>query len=253
VRFDGVLLSDINHSPNRCLVGPYLSGSGLVNVPRAMTSFCVHKLATTSTEEYALWAAGEPSIWGEVRTDEIVDGLMLFSVWGHNSWSTFKVPAGGYRIRTDRVSAGLNTVEMFDSSADGARQASYPLAGAVTPLPGYIVGGYDPAETPGRNLNGDIAELLIYQGALDDADLLAVTDYLQDKYFPGTRLEGAAFQWMLEGTKIKGATNTTLVLFNAQPAMSGHYSVSVSNAAGIVFSSKVVIAVTAAAPARRKD
>jgi hypothetical protein len=80
--------------------------------------------------------------------------------------------------------------------------------------------------------------------------LLAVIDYLQDKYFPGQRLEGAALQWLFDGTNVAGATNATLILTNACPAMSGAYSVMVSNAAGIVFSSNAVLSFRASAPSR---
>jgi hypothetical protein len=71
---------------------------------------------------------------------------------------------------------------------------------------GYYVGGLDPNKTTSRNFNGDIAELIIYKGALDDADLLAVADYLHDKYFPAERLEGASFQWLFDGKNIARVT-----------------------------------------------
>jgi hypothetical protein len=68
---------------------------------------------------------------------------------------------------------------------------------------------------------------------------------LQDKYLPATLLAGASLQWLFNGTNIAGATNATLVLTNVRPAMSGAYSIMVSNAAGVVQSSNALVAVKA--------
>ena len=47
-------------------------------------------------------------------------------------------------------------------------------------MSGLVVGGRGPA--PGVNLQGDLAELLIYRRCLDDAELREVIDHLWDKY-----------------------------------------------------------------------
>jgi hypothetical protein len=251
LRFDGQMVApEPRGGGHHICIGTYLQSKGQVDVPAAMTSFCVHMLAAPSTREYILWMVGEtnPKQWGECRIDAIVNDGMRFGFWAYDFDAPFAVPAGSYRIRTDRLAAGLNSIEIFDTSAAGTVKFSLPTSNARTPGLGYFVGGLDPNETYSRNFNGDVAELIIYQGALHDADLLAVTDYLQDKYFPVARLDGAAFQWLFDGTSIAGATKATLVLADAQPAMAGNYSVMVSNAAGIVFSSNAVISVIASAP-----
>jgi hypothetical protein len=252
IRFDGMLVaSKPGFLTQRASIGPYLQGYGQVDVPGALTSFCVHMLAAPSSLENLLWVVGEPKIFGEGRGDVITDDVMRFSFWGYDYDADFKVPGGSYRIRANRLAAGLNSIEMFDRTPASTNKFNMHTSGARTFHPGYYIGGCDPCDkTFGRNFNGDIAELIIYQGALDDSDLLAVIDYLQDKYFPGQRLEGAALQWLFDGTNVAGATNATLILTNACPAMSGAYSVMVSNAAGIVFSSNAVLSFRASAPSR---
>ena len=253
VRFDGQIVApQPRGGGHHICIGTYLQGQGQVDIPAAMTSFCVHRLATPSTREEFLWMVGEtnPRFYGECRGDLITRDLMHFTMWAYDFDAPFPVPAGSYRIRTDRLAAGLDSVEMLDTSAAGAVNFTLPISGARPPHAGYFVGGLDPNETYSRNLNGDIAELIIYQGALDDADLRAVTDYLLDKYFPAARLQGAAFQWLFDGANIPGATHTTLVLTNAQPDTSGNYSVMVSNAAGVFISSNAGLSVTTAASSR---
>jgi hypothetical protein len=247
VRFEGLMVTpEPRGGPHHICIGTYLKGDGQVDIPGAMTSFCVHMLAAPSTREYVLWMVGEtnPKMWGKCRADAIVDDRMHFSFWAYDFHTPFAVPAGSYRIRTDRLSPALDSIEMSDTSTTGTVKFILPTSNAVTPDSGYFVGGLDANETYSRNLNGDIAELIIYQGALNDADLMAVTDYLQDKYFPSARLEGAAFQWLRDGKNIAGETNTALILTNAGPDMSGAYSVMASNSAGIVFSSNRVISIT---------
>jgi hypothetical protein len=254
VRFEGLMvMSAPGGGPHHVCTGTYLKGDGQVDIPGAMTSFCVHMLAAPSTREYALWMVGEtnPKVWGECRADAIVDDEMRFAFWGGADFNSgFAVPEGQYRIRTDRLIAGLNSMDMIDTSVTGTVKFSVPTSNARPPGLGYFVGGLDPNETTGRNLNGDIAELIIYQGALSDVDLKAVTDYLRDKYFPSARLKEAAFQWLFNGKNIADATNATLVLTDIRASMSGAYSVMVSNASGVVVSSNAVISVTTSAPSR---
>jgi len=65
-----------------------------------------------------------------------------------------------------------------------------------------------------------------------------------------------AYQWRFDGTNIPGATNSTLVLLNAQSANAGNYSVVVTNAYGFSSSSNALLSLyqpgqgvqTAAAP-----
>jgi hypothetical protein len=245
IRFDGMTVRSESSFGARFSTGPYLKGDGRVAIPRAMTSFCVHLLAAPSAQEYALWIVGEPITVGEVRGDLITDDQMRFSFWGQNYDPPFPVPAGNCWIRTDRLADSLHSVEMSETGMGGTVNFRFSTSGAGMIHAGYFIGGCDPDETFGRNFNGDLSELIIYQGALDDGDMQAVTDYLRDKYLAAARLEGAALQWRCNGTNIPGATNATFVLTNARPEMSGAYSIMVRNAAGVVASSNAVIAVKA--------
>lgn len=58
-------------------------------------------------------------------------------------------------------------------------------------------------------------------------------------------LPSPSFQWLKNGTSVSDATNTTLVIANAQAADAGTYSVIVSNSAGQVTSSNAVLSVVA--------
>ncbi len=255
LRFDGQMVTpEPRGGGHHICIGTYLQGAGLVDIPGAMTSFCVHLLAAPSSREYLLWMVGEtnPREWGACRADAIIRDQMDFSLWAYDFMPPGSVPAGSFRIRADRLSAGLDSVDIFDTSASGAAKFTLATANARTPGAGYYVGGLDPNETYSRNFNGDIAELIIYQGALSDADLQAVTDYLRDKYFPVDRMEGSACQWLLDGKSIAGATNASLVMSNVQASMAGAYAVMVSNAAGVFVSSNAVISVTTSAPSHSR-
>jgi hypothetical protein len=249
LRFDGQMVApEPRGGGHHICIGTYLQGAGLVDIPQAMTSFCVYMLAAPSSREYLLWMVGEtnPREWGACRADAIIRDQMDFSLWAYDFMPPVAVPAGSFRIRADRLSAGLDSVDIFDTSASGTVNFTLPTANARRPGAGYYVGGLDPNETYGRNFNGDIAEIIIYNGALVDADRQAVTDYLRDKYLAAERMKGAALQWLLDGTNIAGATNATLILPNLQRFMTSRYSVMVSNEAGVFSSSNSVVSLPAA-------
>jgi hypothetical protein len=52
-----------------------------------------------------------------------------------------------------------------------------------------------------------------------------------------------AYQWQLGGINLNGATNSTLIILNAQPTNSGSYRVWVTNVAGAIFSQTATLAV----------
>jgi Immunoglobulin domain len=238
VRFNG-----IQNNTN----GSYLFGAGAVNVPNAMTAFTVYNALSTTNNENSMWLIGVPDVFGTDRADNIDQGYMYFTFWNFaNFTSFFVVPTNTYRIRTDRLDTNLDTLDMFDASANSATNFTLPVNGATTLGTGYYIGGLNSSVGPNvgssRNFCGDYAELIFYQGYLTEADRLAVTSYLEQKYFLGVT-NGASFQWQFDDTNIVGASNATLTLSDAQINQSGTYTVIVSNSAGSITSSNAVVVV----------
>ena len=63
------------------------------------------------------------------------------------------------------------------------------MTGEEAPPPGYYVGGLNPSLTGdghSRGFDGDIAEVIIYQGYLSDSDRLAVANYLEQRVASST-------------------------------------------------------------------
>jgi hypothetical protein len=58
-----------------------------------------------------------------------------------------------------------------------------------------------------------------------------------------TTLLPVSYQWQLDSTNISGATNSTLVVSNVQPASAGTYTVAVSNFEGVIESSNALLTV----------
>jgi hypothetical protein len=239
VRFNGVL---------NALSGDYLAGTGNVDLSNAMTGFVVYNAFSNVIGQYdwgaALWFVGTPEGFGANRGCSIWQGQLDFSVFSANYDMPFLVPTNTYRICTDRVNTNLSSVEIFDTSANSETNITLSLQGLQTPPAGYFVGGLNPS-LPGvgysRCFDGDIAEVIIYQGYLSDADRLNVANYLEQKFYPNTFSSGLTYQWQFDGSNIAGATNSTLTLTNVQGAQSGNYSVTVSSLAGSVTSSNAVL------------
>jgi hypothetical protein len=70
-----------------------------------------------------------------------------------------------------------------------------------------------------------------------------VRDRVIDLQVQATGSEPKAYRWNREGVAIAGATNARLVITNATPDQSGHYSVTISNCAGEVTSSSAYVGV----------
>jgi hypothetical protein len=241
VRFNGIL-NDVN--------GDYLAGTANVGVSNAMTAFTVYNAFSNVVEGFdwgaVVWMVGAPEGYEVSRGCAILQGQLDFTAWPENYSAPFIVPTNTYRICTDRVDTNLSTVEIFDMSASSETSFSLAMGGQETPLAGYYVGGLNPS-LPGvgysRCFDGDIAEVIIYQGYLSEADRLQVADYLKEKYYGNISFGNLSYQWQFDGTNIAGATNSTLTLTDLQTSESGSYSVIVTNLAGSTKSSNTVLAV----------
>jgi hypothetical protein len=237
VRFNGI---------QNNLNGSYMHGTGLVNVPNAMTAFTVYNAFSTINPENVLWFIGIPPSYGSGRAAMITDSDLHFSFWAYDFSAPFVVPTNTYRIRTDCLDTNLDTLNMFDTTAVGTTNFTMSVDGAIAPAAGYYLGGLDASiqfVTTSRNFDGDLSEMICYQGSLSDADRLAVTSYLTQKYYQNISFGGESYQWNLNGTNIVGATNASLTLTDVQLTNDGVYSVTISNLAGITTSSDATLAV----------
>jgi invasion protein IalB len=222
----------------------YLNGTGDVGVTNAMTSFTVVNAFSSANYVNMAWLIGVPVTYGGDRSETVYQTVRTFTTWAYGYDTPFVVPTNTYRIWTDRISTNLTTLELFDTSANGSTNFAAAMPEASTPGAGYYVGGLNPAFAfvSGWNLDGDIAEWIVYRGYLSDADRLAVLAYLQQKYYQSGDI-GASFQWQFDGTNIAGATNATLTVTKVQAIEAGTYSVTVTDAAGSTTSSNAVLVV----------
>jgi len=230
--------------------GSYLFGDGKVAVPNAMTAFTVYNAFSTIHNENVLWDIGIPGvIYGANRGAMITDGNLHFTLWAYDYDAPFEIPTNTCRIRIDRLDANLDTLNMFDISADSSTNFTFAINNARPLEAGYYIGGFDthdparPYVSTSRCFNGDIAALLVYRGYLTEADRLAVQDYLQQKYYLGNVNGSESYQWQVNGANISGATNASLILTNVQTTDAGSYAVIVTNLAGTATSSNAILGV----------
>ncbi len=243
IRFNGI--QDNVH-------GDYLHGTGLVGLPDAMTAFTVYDALSTVNAKNIVWMIGAPGVDGgqpgTCRGNGIAyGGDMVFSGWGDDYIAPFVVPTNTYRIWTDLLDTNLDNVNTFDGSAASSNAFDFSVTGLL-PLsrPAIMWEGLDPSQPDvgaGLNFDGDIAEVICYQGSLIESDRLAVLSYLQQKYYLSEINSNVSYQWRLDGTNLPGATNAILTLTDVQTNASGSYSVIVTDPAGFAGSSNAVLTV----------
>jgi|GEM_PF-1101174 len=226
--------------------GTYLHGPGNVGLSNAMTSFAVYNVFSNQEPGF-IWLVGLPPGFGAVRGDADYQADMDFSTWGYGYVAPFVIPTNTYRIWNDVVNTNLDSLQMFDISATSSTNFTQSMAHAVSPQAGYYIGGVDPRlpnTRPYYNLPGEVAEVILYRGALNESDREAVVSYLKQKYYGGAAQAGlVSYQWQFDGTNIAGATNATLTISDMQMTNAGAYDVIVSNLAGAVTSSNAVVLV----------
>src|SRR5581483_3077109 len=226
--------------------GTYLHGPGNVGLSNAMTSFAVYNVFSNQEPGF-IWLVGLPPGFGAVRGDADYQADMDFSTWGYGYVAPFVIPTNTYRIWNDVVNTNLDSLQMFDISATSSTNFTQSMAHAVSPQAGYYIGGVDPRlpnTRPYYNLPGEVAEVILYRGALNESDREAVVSYLKQKYYGGAAEAGlVSYQWQFDGTNIAGATNATLTISDMQMTNAGAYDVIVSNLAGAVTSSNAVVLV----------
>jgi len=214
--------------------GNFLSNSCNLGVSNAYTIFFVynHNEQSSLSGEAAVFI-GTPGNNGACRSHHfsLVDQSMEISGWWAPTCnSRILVPFNVFHIWTSYISTNMNQVVFNDSDGNTNISSSWTFFGLVPPVPGYFIGGISGNS---EFFSGDIAEVIIFKGQLNDLDRKLVQGYLTYKYYTFSPVI-FSYQWQLNGTNILGATNKTLSLINLQNANMGTYSLVTSNVYGVV-------------------
>jgi hypothetical protein len=194
---------------------------------------------------------GEPGIYNSIRAyyirgsnfGAVTTNEMSFATWSNDYGSGFRIPVNKSRIWTLRLNDTKTQIEYFDTDGISNFTANRTTQGLITPAAGYYVGGVNFPSTQLYAFNGDIAEVIYFQGKLTEPDRIGVENYLRQKYFSNLGSGGLFYQWRFKGVPIPGATNSSFTLNNVQLTNGGNYSVVVSNLFESVTSSNALLTV----------
>ena len=127
----------------------------------------------------------------------------------------------------------LGVTEVDFISSGGTRHPGYPYNGTQFMIDNMVVveGAGNAINTTPVIYNYGPASIMVSQGQNTSIYVAAVG------------LSPLVYQWQMNGTNITSQTNATLNLVNAQPAMSGSYTVTVTNAFGAVTSAVATVTV----------
>lgn len=226
--------------------GTYLHGTGDVGIPNVYTAFMVYQTREITNNDIVVAYVGVPGTYGSCRGFDLAQQQLCLGTWTYDYFTAFAPAINTPRLWTERFNTNLNSAQVFDYSASSTTNFSFSTSGQSAPAPGYYLGGLDPSGqfvVSGRNFNGDIAELIYFQGALTEGDRATVQQYLAQKYLLPSSQGPFTYQWRMNGGAIGGATDSSLNLTNVQIAASGTYSVVVSNSIGSTTSSPAVLTV----------
>lgn len=127
----------------------------------------------------------------------------------------------------------------------------------------------------GREWNGKLDDVAVFKGALTEAEIRAIMTGDFSLYLAGppkiatqpqdqsvnqgfdavfsviaTSDTPMSYQWQFNGTELPSATNSTLVITNAQSSKAGTYTVLIRNASGLTTSRSAVLTVLVPLPPR---
>jgi hypothetical protein len=168
------------------------------------------------------------------------------------------------------------TIYRNGNQGTNAGIASAPLSAALGygAYSGSVLIGSELAQSGSRTWNGMLDDVAIFAGALSQAEVQTIMKGDFSAYVGGPAKiilqpisqavdAGAdasftvvasgqaplAYQWYFNGTNLLvGATNATLQMTNVQPALSGNYSVEVTNALGFQLSQSASLVVNTIVP-----
>ncbi|MDB6058112.1 MAG: Conserved repeat domain protein, partial [Verrucomicrobiales bacterium] len=227
--------------------GQYLNGSGDVGIPDAFTAFCVYETVPNANNENLPYFVGVPAQFNAARGLDIAQQTNHFVAWANDYDTGIAVVPNSFRICTDRLNTNLTSVDVVETTSSGSTMVTKTTSGLSTPGAGYYVGGLDTSiqfVSTSRTLAGDVAELIIYRGAVSEGDRLAVESYLKQKYYQTGTSSGLSYQWQFNGQNILGATNSSLTVSTAQGTNSGNYDVVVCHGTLCTTSSNAQLIVT---------
>lgn len=225
----------------------YNSTAGETNVPASLSNVVAiaagfeHNLAVKADGTVAAWGFnnfGQSSIPnGLSNVVDVAAGLYhslalcqdgTVRAWGRNTSGETNVPAGLTNVVA--IAAGGNPVD--NTAYSMALQADHTV----------VTWGAGPAVTPLAGLSNvlGIAAGTEHAVAIRTGPRTPVLTLLPTNQFQtlggavtfnsrGAGLYGVSYQWKTDGVNLPGATNATLTITNVQPALTGNYTVTVSN------------------------
>ena len=164
------------------------------------------------------------------------------TAWGNNSFGQTNVPVGLSNV----VAIGVGQYHSLAVQSDGTVVAWGQNACHETDVPSglnhavAVAGGFDHSLALMQD-----GPPVIFTQPLSQTNYAGYTMFLSGN---ASGLHPLWFQWMLNGTNLIGATNSTFVLANFQPENAGIYSFMVSNALGSSVSSNAIMSVLTNSP-----
>lgn len=151
-----------------------LRSSQAVEISDENTTFTVINFNATGSRHYA-WSISTDTFYLGTQTN---DSLVLV----HNGTNVSYPDITQTDIITTRSNSNTSTYQIYTSGNQLLSSAESPncLDGAAAS--NFFVGGRNTGLPPGRALNGQIAEIIIYNSVLSDSERRRVESYLANKY-----------------------------------------------------------------------
>ena len=164
------------------------------------------------------------------------------TAWGNNNYQQTNVPAGLSNVIAIAVGQYHSLAVKNDGTVVAWGQNTYKQTNVPAGLNHVVdvAGGADHSLALIQD-----GPPLIFTQPISQTNYAGFTVFLGEN---SSGLQPLYFQWILNGTNLIGATNSTLMFTNLQPANAGIYSFNVSNALGVAVSSNAFIGVLTNSP-----